>query len=130
MDYDIEIAKEMERQILGDKCYLDCGCMIKKICTHPNGQLVLHEEDIHLCPAHEENPRTKWLSKGYTDERGRRLMWVHKKDGEIVSDGWWFKETEHLPHTDGFVVSLEGNRMIGTRTSMAVPTRSSAPRLK
>lgn len=121
---DDEIAEEMERQILGDRCFLDCGCFIRKICTHPNGALVLLDEDINLCEAHTVTPRDLTKGIGYmrytSDKPAKRTVWLHKKDGETSSDGWWYKETEYLPcNSDGLLTSLEGDHLLGKRTGIA-----------
>jgi hypothetical protein len=118
---DDEIAKEVELQILGDKCFLDCGCFIKKICTHPNGELVLLDEELEPCPLHQENPREWWHGQGYYDLAGRRKTWLHKKDGEVASTGWWTKSLKNVyVETTGNFHSLEGTHLINIHSSVAV----------
>jgi hypothetical protein len=127
---DEEIALELEETILGDSCHLGCGCFIKKVCTHPNGQLVLLDEDLGVCAVHQENPRAHWLGIGWSSAsvtRGtKRFVWVHKKDGEVVSSGWWYNKTEYWPSydDDGHILSKEGTHIIGKRTGMTDPIRS------
>lgn len=52
LDKELEVARALERDILGDRYPLPCGCLIQATCSFPNAPWFHSRAYYHVCALH------------------------------------------------------------------------------
>lgn len=116
---DFEVARELHRQILGNRWFLPCGCVLKVTCRYPTKPWLHASGYFEICEYHEGNARRR------RDGTLPRKI-DHKLIGELNrrTNKWITEQGEPLPPLVLRAAFAEARQIKACRSEVATGLRA------